>query len=318
VTAARLIVFDVETTGTDPRRDQVIEICVQMGLQADAPSRTWRVRPDVEISPGAQAVHGIAMADLDGCPRFEAVADEMRALLREAEVLVGYNLAFDIDMLQAEYARLGEPPLDLSSKQIIDPFRLWQQCEPRTLQEAHRRFCGEKFESAHSASADVAATGRVLDGMLRAFGLPSDWPVIARVCEPERLRWIGPSRHLQWSEAGRVEVAFGKHRGTPLADLAAGNDRGFLRWLLDRDFPAHVLDICRRALDLDADALHAWVVATYGPCPPPDASPLPPVTPIPPVVQVVVAAAPPPPAPPRRRRAVSSANQGWLFPPAVG
>jgi DNA polymerase-3 subunit epsilon len=333
---APLIIFDVETTGTDPRRDQVIEICVQMGLAADAPARVWRIRPDVDISPGAQAVHGISMDELRDCPRFEAVAGEMRALLAEAEVLVGYNLAFDIDMLQAEYARLGQPPLELSGKQIIDPFRLWQQCEPRTLQEAHRRFVGERFEAAHSASADVAATGRVLEGMLRAFGLPAgDWPVIARVCEPERLRWIGPSRHLQWSEAGRVELAFGKHRGTALADLAAGTDRGFLRWVLDRDFPAHIHDICRRALELSAADLDPWIAATYGPCPAADAAPLPPVTPIPPLVTspppaalqpeptAAVAAAPVPSAPvvaastpARRRRAAPPPNQGWLFPPA--
>ncbi len=313
-----LIILDVETTGTDPRRDQVIEICLQLGLDGEATSRTWRIRPDVQISPGAQAVHGISMADLQDCPSFAEVADELRAALAGAEVLVGYNLAFDIDMLQAEYARLGYAPLDLATKQIIDPFRLWQQCEPRTLQEAHRRFVGERFEAAHSATADVAATGRVLEGMVRNFNLPAgDWRAIAKVCEPERSRWIGPSRHLRWSEAGVIELGFGKHKGTALADLASGPDRSFLRWVLDRDFPAHVHDVCRRALECDAAELHAWVTDTYGGPPPPEPPAVLPA-PAPPLPPAPEAAPEPPPALPpparKRRSAASESTQCWLFP----
>ena len=66
----RILVFDVETTGTDKRKDQVIELCVQFGVEVDAPSYTWRIRPTAEMCPGAQAVHGISMADLEGAPGF--------------------------------------------------------------------------------------------------------------------------------------------------------------------------------------------------------------------------------------------------------
>src|SRR5690606_29034132 len=165
-----VIIFDVETTGTDKRRDQIIELCVQYGLEG-ASSETWRIRPSVPISPGAQAVHGITMEDLALCPSFGQVAGAIRRVFDQARVLIGYNLAFDIEMLQAEFDRLGQQRLSLAGKQIIDPFRLWQRCEPRTLQDAHRRFVGEEFTSAHSATADVAATGRVLRGMLDRFRL---------------------------------------------------------------------------------------------------------------------------------------------------
>ena len=157
----RILVFDVETTGTDKKIDQIIELCIQFGVESAAPSTTWRIRPQVEISPGAQKVHGISAADLEDCPSFADVADEVREIFEEARVLVGYNLSFDIDMLQAEFARLEQPLVDMTGKHIVDPFRLWQQCEPRSLQDAHKRFVGAEFGSAHSASADVAATGRV-------------------------------------------------------------------------------------------------------------------------------------------------------------
>lgn len=190
VEPARIVVFDCETTGTDFTHDQVIELCVQHGLEDHAPSQVWRIRPDAPIHPGARAVHGISEEDLAECPSFAQVADEIAAVFASAEVIVGYNLTFDIDMLQAEYARIGRPLLELSEKKIIDAYRLWQQCEPRSLQHAHQRFVGEGFASAHSASADVAATGRVLAGMLKHYGLAgAKWEDVAQKCGEQLLAW---------------------------------------------------------------------------------------------------------------------------------
>ena len=260
----RILIFDCETTGTDRATDQIIELCVQRGLAEDAPSQVWRIRPSVPIHPGAQAVHGIAMADLEHCPTFADVADDIADVFADADVVVGYNLAFDIDMLQAEYVRIGYPLLDFGGKQIVDAFRLWQQCEPRSLQHAHQRFVGIGFPAAHSASADVAATGRVLAGMLRAFNLADqDWSQIASVCDPGRASWVGPSRHLRW-EGEVIVLGFGKYAGTALHDLAAGPDRSFLRWVLERPFPPHVLELCRAALDQAGDDFVAWTRARYG------------------------------------------------------
>jgi DNA polymerase-3 subunit epsilon len=262
--APRIVVFDCETTGIDFAKDQVIELCIQHGLGDSATSQTWRIRPTVPIAPAAQAVHGITIEMLADCPPFAAFADEIAQVFAVADVIVGYNLSFDIDMLQAEYARLGRPPLELGGKKIVDAFRLWQQCEPRSLQHAHRRFVGDEFAAAHSASADVAATGRVLVGMLEHFDLADrDWAQIASVCDPGRASWVGPSRHLRW-DGEVIVLGFGKHMGIALHELAAGPDRGFLRWVLDRDFPPHVMEICRAALEQPPHDLHAWARQRYG------------------------------------------------------
>ena len=62
-----LTVFDVETTGTRKDQDQIIEPSAQQGLGTDTPRKTWRIKPSVPISPGAQRVHGISMDDLKDC-----------------------------------------------------------------------------------------------------------------------------------------------------------------------------------------------------------------------------------------------------------
>ena len=262
-----ILVFDCETTGTDRTRDQVIELCVQRGLEDDAPSQVWRIKPTAPIHPGAQAVHGISIEDLEGCPAFAEVADEIAEVFATADVIVGYNLTFDIDMLQAEYTRIGKPLLDFSTKKIVDAFRLWQQCEPRSLTHAHQRFAGGEFASAHSASADVAATGRVLCGMLRAFDLEGeDWEQIAIRCDPQhgqRASWVGPSRHLRW-EGEVIVLGFGKHGGVAVHELAASPDRSFLKWVIDRDFPVHVTEVCRAALELPGDEFLGWARSRYG------------------------------------------------------
>tara|TARA_R110002096_G_scaffold292224_2_gene486598 strand:+ start:38907 stop:39794 length:888 start_codon:yes stop_codon:yes gene_type:complete len=258
-----ILIFDVETTGTDKKRDQVIELCAQFGLGDEAKSTTWRIRPEVEIHPGAQEVHGISMEDLKSAPVFAEVADELRAMFANVQMLVGYNIRFDIDMIQAEFQRLRQAPLDLSRTYIVDPFRLWQRCEPRSLMDAHKRFVGGEFAAAHSASADVSATGRVLLGMVDAFDLGDDWEAVADICEPERKFWIGGTHHVQWGDDGIAKIGFGKHFGISLSDLAAGPDGSYLEWLVGSDFPSHVREICSQALALDAAALAAWLADTY-------------------------------------------------------
>lgn len=199
VATPRIVIFDCETTGIDFAQDQILELCIQRGLDdggGETSARTWRIRPSAPIQPAAQAVHGISAEELAGCPTFAEVAHEIAAWFATADIIVGYNVAFDIQMLQAEFARLpeGHPAgaaLDLEGKQIVDALRLWQKCEPRSLQHAHQRFVGDEFAAAHSARADVAATGRVLAGMLKHFGLDEprvDWNQIATVSDPNRAK----------------------------------------------------------------------------------------------------------------------------------
>ena len=241
--SARVVVLDVETTGKERATDQIIEICIRFGLEPEADARTWRIRPEVPIHPEAVGVHGITMEALAECPLFPAVVGEFLPLITGADVVVGYNVAFDLDMLQAELARAGMPPMSFTGKLIVDVLRLWHHVEPRTLVAAHQKFCGEALVDAHQATVDVAATARVLSSMLAAFGLQGKpWPEIATISDPfaRRASWIGPSPHIQWDESGAVVFGFGKYKGQQVINA----DGGFLRWLLAKDFPPHVKKIC--------------------------------------------------------------------------
>jgi len=258
---SEIIVLDVESTGKEKATDQIIELCLRFGLGLDAESRTWRIRPTIAIHPEATTVHGITAEDVANCRLFPDVASEFLPLITGADVIVGYNVAFDLDMLQAELARATIPPLDLTGTQVIDVLRLWHHVEPRTLVAAHQKFCGAELVNAHQAAADVAATARVLMAMLETFGLQDrSWPELAAVSNPfaNRSAWLGPSPHIQWDESGAVVFGFGKHKGSQVAHA----DRGFLRWILAKDFPPHVKKICTVALERSRQ-FNEWISTFY-------------------------------------------------------
>lgn len=260
-----VLVFDVETTGLNKETDQIIELAVQFGLHEGAERQSWRFRPSVPIHPAAQAAHGLSAEMLAGEPPFSAMAAQLHQLFSGAQVLIGYNVGFDIEMLAAELRRAQLPAIDFGKKTVVDALRLWQVMEPRQLQHAYGRFVGGSFAGAHSAAADVAATAQVLKGMLRAFNLEGQsLPEVAGLCEPDRPNWIGPSGHFHW-KAGVAVVAFGKHSGKALHEMAAGPDRGYFEWMMGRDFPAHVKEICQAALKLEGQAFLASVARSYPP-----------------------------------------------------
>lgn len=258
----RLIILDVETTGVSRETDEVIELAVQFGLNADggAPNRlVWRFRPSKSVGSSAQ-VHGITDEMLAHELPFRAHALSIAAALREADVIVGYNVQFDLDMLTAAFDRVGVGAPGFGDKVIVDALRLWHQFEPRTLVAAHQRFVGGDFDGAHSAGADVTATGAVLLGMLRAFGLEGrPWSELAALADPDRLTWLGPSSHFRWV-AGVPTINFGKHKGKALLDPDA---RSYLAWVARSDFAAHVKAIAIAAQS--PRTFLAWAAENFPP-----------------------------------------------------
>ncbi len=259
-----IVVFDVETTGMIPGKDQVIELSIQRGLGDDAPQDTWRFKPAVPISPQAQAVHGITAEALRDCPPFSSSAKLIRGMLQESDALCGYNIEFDLAFLQAEFRRARVAELDLQNKLLLDPCRLWKRIEPRTLSDAYRRFAGAELEGAHGAEADVRACAAVLPGMLKAFKLENKtWAEVAELCGAGIKNWIGPTNHFQWRDEQPV-IGFGKHRNRPLFELQKEDGGSYLRWISQSDFPEHVKLIAKAAQVKSADELKQWIAETFG------------------------------------------------------
>lgn len=102
------VIFDVETTGLSPQMgDRVVEVAALRvkGLQAVSQFHSL-VNPGRDISSSAYLVNGISPQMLLGAPTSAEVFPDLLEYLSGA-VIVGHNIKFDLDFLNAEAARLG-------------------------------------------------------------------------------------------------------------------------------------------------------------------------------------------------------------------
>ena len=126
----REIIFDTETTGLDFQLDRVIEIGAIELVNRFPTGRTFHeyIHPDGrEIHPDALAIHGISLDSLIGKPVFGGVADRFMEFIDGAS-LVAHNAGFDMNFINAEFGRLGFPPVE--SSRIIDTLMLARRKHP--------------------------------------------------------------------------------------------------------------------------------------------------------------------------------------------
>jgi DNA polymerase-3 subunit epsilon len=126
----REIVFDTETTGFDPRTgDRVVEIgCVEL-VNHIVTGQTFHVylNPERSMPRAAFEVHGLSDEFLADKPKFAEVASEFLAFIGEAR-LVAHNAEFDFKFINAEFGRLGLPPVGL--ERMVDTLALAKRKHP--------------------------------------------------------------------------------------------------------------------------------------------------------------------------------------------
>jgi DNA polymerase-3 subunit epsilon len=104
MTAKPFAIIDVETTGTNPLRDRVIEIAV---IRTDGAGEfSTLVNPGRSLPPFITSLTGISAEELIDAPRFEEIAPEIADLL-EGAVFVAHNARFDYAFVRNEFRRIG-------------------------------------------------------------------------------------------------------------------------------------------------------------------------------------------------------------------
>ncbi|MFW6193809.1 MAG: exonuclease domain-containing protein, partial [Gemmatimonadota bacterium] len=236
-----MLYFDLETTGTDPDSDRIVELAI-LDPASGTEDLLLRFDPGVPIPPGASAVHGIRDEDVRGEPRFEERAEAIQALFEERR-LCGYNSrSFDTPFLDAALRRAGQPGLDLRNVEEIDLYRVWTAVEPaegrgnRTLQAAVQHHLGRFHLDAHGAAADAAVLADLLPVMRERYGLTLE-RMMELTAPPEEVDRAGRLR----LEEGEIVFAFGRHAGEPVAEHP-----DYVDWMLGADFPEETKRVLRR------------------------------------------------------------------------
>lgn len=160
-----LLGFDLETSGVDPLTDRIVTASLVLtndGVVVDR--RTLLANPGIPIPEGARKVHGIsdetAAHGLDPAHVVRTVVDAITTSAVDA--VVGYNLSYDLTMLQAEATRNGidgdlldmlPPVIDaMVLDRALDRYRRG----PRHLTDVAALY-GVTLDRAHTADADAEA-----------------------------------------------------------------------------------------------------------------------------------------------------------------
>ena len=174
----REIVLDTETTGLDPKEGhRIIEIGA-LELQNLMPTGRrlhLYIKPDREIDPDAEKVHGISSAFLEDKPQFEAIVSEFLEFVQEDPIII-HNAPFDVGFLNAELARVNLPALKAS--RIVDTLPMARQkfpgakasldalCKRFEIDNSHRDLHGALIDADLLAAVYVELKGGRQPGLL--------------------------------------------------------------------------------------------------------------------------------------------------------
>ena len=155
----RVVCLDVETTGLDPRSDEVLQVAFVRGDGEVLLSRY--VRPEHHSSwPLAQRAHGISPSMVEGCPPLASLKPEIEEVFEDVDLVVGYNVAFDFLFLRAAGISIDRAPV----------FDVMRECAPVAGRwDADRQryawvslaYCAKYYRvplRAHDALGDAQAT----------------------------------------------------------------------------------------------------------------------------------------------------------------
>ncbi|MBQ5949845.1 DNA polymerase III subunit epsilon [Massilia sp. ST3] len=168
----RQIVLDTETTGLNPRTgDRVIEVgCVEIFNRKLTGNNFHRyINPERDSDEAALAVHGLTTEFLSDKPKFHEIAEELRAYIDGAEVII-HNAPFDLGFLNHEFVRLGLPPFVEHCSNVIDTLVFAKElhpgkrnsldalCDRYEISNAHRKLHGALLDSELLADVYLAMT----------------------------------------------------------------------------------------------------------------------------------------------------------------
>lgn len=159
-----LVVFDVEATGVDTTRDEIIQIAgIRLAKDGTIKEEFQRVlRPTRRVGDSVR-VHKMTDEWL------QANGDDPAEVLRdfcsfaEGAVIVGHNVTYDLSILGSHLSRLNLPAFSYPAYyDTLDIFRRFYPNLPSYKLEYLGEYCHVSHKSSHDALDDIKATAEIL------------------------------------------------------------------------------------------------------------------------------------------------------------
>ncbi len=236
VTNKPIAFFDLETTGTNPVKDKIVEIAI-LKINIDG-TESWyeqRVNPGIPIPKETSAIHGIYDDDVKDMPDFKSIAKDVELFLRDCD-LAGFNMKrFDLPLLMQSFVSV-EIDFKINKRRLVDVQRIFHKMEPRNLTAALKFYCNEELIDSHSAKADTQATYDVFKAQLKHYSddIPENIKDIHDFCNDNKHYDL--SGRMIINEDGTISFNFGKHKGTLVSEVLKKEPQ-YYKWIMNNDFP---------------------------------------------------------------------------------
>lgn len=185
----QLIVLDLETTGSQPVKDDIIEIGAVKTLKGQiVDTFSELVKPRCEIPDYVQKLTGINHEMVANCPYIEEVLPKFLKFSGD-DVIVGHNVAlFDYRMLKVKANKQGYA----YEKSVIDTLLLARKFLPHIPSRRLGDLCAYyqiDLSSAHRAFHDAKATHELLLRLIADYyeGCPEPFA-------PRKMAWKVPKQ----------------------------------------------------------------------------------------------------------------------------
>lgn len=167
----KIVIFDTETTGltkpipTDikfqPFMTEIFCFKIDDNFNQIGEFETM-VKPPIPISKEITKITGITNEDVEGAPTFFEIYNRLYTFFSDVDIVVGHNVAFDIDVVHYELMRHDLDKKFCYPKRHICTVESSYSLENKrlNLQKLHVKLFGKEFEEAHRARNDVMATAR--------------------------------------------------------------------------------------------------------------------------------------------------------------
>lgn len=155
-------VVDIETTGTDPKVDRIIQFGCVLIQKGEIVSRfATDINPNQVISKQIQHLTGISNTRVNKAPYFEDVATTIYQLLADT-IFVAHNIHFDYHFLAQELTRCGAPKLTIPGIDTVELAQIFLPTEKSFRLGDLSESLGLIHDNPHQADSDAQVTAELL------------------------------------------------------------------------------------------------------------------------------------------------------------
>lgn len=223
------VIFDLETTGLDKDKDQIIQFSgVKIKNFKVLDSINLKICPDGNFSISIQAYmkHGIHPDMLKDKPHLVEVADQIIDFIGNYDVITYNGTNFDIPFLISALNKVGKH-IDFMNRKCYDVYMEEKRRHGMHLEDVFKRYKGMTMEEAgyqaHDALGDSMATYDIFSAQM----FDNEYEPEDMLCEDN----VIVNSMFQGKEQPCFKI--GKYKDLPVAYIATF-DQGYLKWCVDK------------------------------------------------------------------------------------